>query len=322
MIINGYVFDEWVTQNSGFSKWSFAKKNGKDYFIKQLLEPIYPMDRSVMSESMIQAKEKQCLDFEMHFANYYNAINNASHGNLVRIEEFFRCDSHYYVAMEKVPSTRLTIEQISRMDTLHKYVLLRSVAYAFKCMHDAKIVHFDVKPTNIMIQETESGHFSVKVIDFDGGFFVGEPPKGDDIGGDPAYLAPETFLALIGEEVTLDEKSDIFSLGLVMHQLFTGNMPYFDKSEYDYIYEMALDKGFIEPAYGVPEDFSAVLKKMLDADPEKRPSADDLLRFFTQKVYGKEIEVKPTELPKTPIIPTTPTPTAPASGWFSTGGDL
>ncbi len=321
MIINGYVFDEWVTENSGFSKWAFAEKNGKNYFIKQLLEPIYPMDKSVMSESMLRAKEQQCLDFEAHFANFYNTINRASHGNLVRIEEFFRCDSHYYVAMERVPAAKLSLEQIARMDTLHKYVLLRSVAYAFKCMHDAKLVHFDVKPTNIMVQETESGHFSVKIIDFDGGFFVGEPPKGDDIGGDPAYLAPETFLALIGEEAQLTEKSDIFSLGLVMHQLFTGHMPYFDKSEYDYIYEMALDQGCIQPAFGIPDDFSDILKRMMDADPEKRPSADELLNFFTQKVYGRDIVINREPVHET-VIPSTPTPQKPASGWFSAGGDL
>ena len=321
MIINGYVFDEWVTENSGFSKWSFAKKNGKTYFIKQLLEPIYPMDRSVMSESMLRAKEQQCLDFETHFENYYNTINRASHGNLVRIEEFFRCDSHYYVTMEKVPSTRLSIEQIARMDTLHKYVLLRSVAYAFKCMHDAKLVHFDVKPTNIMIQETESGHFSVKIIDFDGGFFADAPPQGEDIGGDPAYLAPETFLALIGEEASLTEKSDIFSLGLVMHQLFTGNMPSFDSNEYDYIYEMALDKGYINPDPSIPADFAEVLKGMMDPDPEKRPSAEDLLSFFTKKVYGQEMDVTPKE-EVVPVVSTTPTPTAPVGGWFSSGGDL
>lgn len=48
-VINGYVIDgDLKTDNSGFSKWAFAKKNGCDYFIKEFLAPVYPVDESLL----------------------------------------------------------------------------------------------------------------------------------------------------------------------------------------------------------------------------------------------------------------------------------
>lgn len=317
MIINGYeLLTELNNKNSGFSKWAFARKNGKTYFIKELLEPIYPVDASVMSEEMRTRKERLCWDFEEKFTKFYRAINRASHGNLVRIEEFFRYDSHYYVTMEKVPSAALEVERISKLDNLTKFVLLRSVAYAFLCLHKACIAHFDVKPDNILIQETESGYYSVKIIDFDGGFFLDEPPCGEEIGGDTTYLAPETFLAMMGQEVQINEKSDIFSLGLVMHEYFTGRLPYFDKEKYDYLYEVALEKGFVMPdSDDMPPILAECIKRMLDANPEKRPSAQELMDFFTRIVYGNSFSftTPATENQKTTEIET---------DWFNSAGDL
>ena len=316
MIINGYeLLTELDNKNSGFSKWAFARKNGKTYFIKELLEPIYPFDRSAMTPEMFEKKERMCWDFEERFTKFYRAINNASHGNLVRIEEFFRCESHYYVTMEKIPSAALKVDQIASLNNLTKFVLLRSVAYAFLCLHNAHITHFDVKPNNIMIQETESGYYSVKIIDFDGGFFLDEPPHGEELGGDPTYLAPETFLAMIGEDVRLDEKSDIFSLGLVMHEFFTGDLPTYNRDEFDYLYEMALENGGVEPdKSSMPPILADCIRKMLRANPAERPSAKELLDLFTKIIYGDIIwndEIK-----------NTATETDDNAGWFVTPGDL
>ena len=316
MIINGYeLLTELDNKNSGFSKWAFARKNGKTYFIKELLEPIYPFDRSAMTPEMFEKKERMCWEFEERFTKLYRAINNASRGNLVRIEEFFRCDSHYYVTMEKIPAAALKVEQISKLNNLTKFVLLRSVAYAFLCLHNAGVAHFDVKPDNIMIQETESGYYSVKIIDFDGGFFVNDPPHGEELGGDPTYLAPETFLAMIGEDVQLNEKSDIFSLGLVMHAYFTGELPPYDRDNFDYLYEVALEQGGVEPdTTAMPAILANCIRKMLRANPAERPSAKELLGLFTKIIYGDTIE----QVEKKTI----PGGKENDPDWFSSAGDL
>ena len=74
--INGYVFEKLNNDNSGFSKWGFAVKNGKEYFIKELLNPVYPMESSVMSIEMFNKQREHCFFYETRFKNYYTAINH------------------------------------------------------------------------------------------------------------------------------------------------------------------------------------------------------------------------------------------------------
>ena len=97
MNINGYTLKaELKNANSGFSKWGFATKNGKEYFIKELINPVYPIDKSIMSEELFQQRRTFCSQYETKFKKFFGQINSASHGNLVRINEFFRSGSRYY----------------------------------------------------------------------------------------------------------------------------------------------------------------------------------------------------------------------------------
>ena len=96
-VINGYVIDgDLKTDNSGFSKWAFAKKNGCDYFIKEFLAPVYPVDESIFGPEMTARKRKICEKYENRSVSLYSTLNEASDGNLVNICEFFRCGTKYY----------------------------------------------------------------------------------------------------------------------------------------------------------------------------------------------------------------------------------
>lgn len=285
MVINGYnIIGELNNANSGFSKWGFAKKGGKEYFIKELITPVYPTDMSALSPEMFQSRVAYCREFEEKYKELYIAINSASRGNLVRIMEFFRHGSRYYVVTEKVENYSLPREVISKFSDDKKYLLLKSIAHCFRCLHNAGVVHMDVKPNNFMIKQTAGGNCIARLIDFDAGFIVGMPrEESDELGGDLTYLAPEVFLDMAGQDVEITTKADIFSLGLVFHEYFTGDMPKYDKSEYDYPYEVALDKGRLEPTMELlPEKIGELIAKMLDSDPEKRPDADMIHRALIE----------------------------------------
>ncbi len=280
MNINGYILKaELKNANSGFSKWGFATKNGKEYFVKELISPVYPIDESVMPEELFQKKREFCLQYEAKFKKFFEQINNASHGNLVRITDFFRYGSRYYLISEKVGGKAVTMEDIVASDEDKKLLLLKTAAHCFHDLHSAGIVHFDVKPSNILVKVTQKGNYAAKLIDFDSGFSKGEVLDDKDMGGDLTYLAPETFLAIYGEDVHLDEKADIFGIGLVFHEYYCGKLPYFDTNQYEYPYEAALDKGVLMPDYALmPEEIGKLISSMLDADPTKRPSAEDIIK--------------------------------------------
>lgn len=290
MVINGYTLkEELKNANSGFSKWGFGTKGKRTYFIKELITPVYPVDKSAMSEAMFQKRVNSCLQYEARFKTFFEKLNSHSHGNLVRIEDFFRCGSRYYLVSRKIEGNSASVEFISTLSEEKKRKLLISAAYCFCDLHDAGIVHFDVKPANIMVSKTKSGNYAAKVIDFDSGFMKGEKLTDEDLGGDLTYLAPETFLAMQGEDVTVDEKTDIFALGLIFHEYYGGSLPFYDKNEYVYPYEVVLDGNTLMINKSLmPGDIAALISDMLSADAEKRPSAKEIVA----RLKGKTAEEK------------------------------
>jgi len=355
MNINGYTLKgELNNENSGFSKWGFAYKDGKEYFIKELITPVYPVDKGVMSDELFASKRNFCKNFEDRYVNLYSAINNASCGNLVRIEEFFRCGSKYYLINEKISGETLPVEQIMTLPESDKLLLAKSVVYGFCCLHRWGIVHFDVKPTNILVKKTSGGKYVGKIIDFDAGFSQNEVRDDVELGGDLTYLAPETFLAIRGDDVKIGEKADIYSLGLVLHEYFSGHLPTFDRKEYEYPFEAVLDGGDITIASShMPEEVADIITKMINPDPDSRPSADEILRVLKTLAGDTEITVPPVTDPdyvpvntggsrliinmKTSSRPvddggisipvssgssSAPVGVAPSGEWFSSAGDL
>jgi|GEM_PF-2345482 len=292
MTINGYKLkSELQNANSGFSKWAFATKNGREYFIKELINPVYPVDRSAMSPTDFEARRNFCREYEETNARYFDRLNRSSRGNLVRIVEFFRSGSRYYLINEKVTGENLTMDQISMLPEYQKLLLLKTAAGCFRDLHAGGIVHFDVKPNNIIIKRTKKGNYTAKLIDFDSGFIKGEYLERDELGGDLTYLAPETFLAMYGEDIQPDEKSDIFALGLVFHEYYCGTLPYFDANEYEYPYESILDKGTLGLNKSrMPEGLFLLIASMLNADPKQRPSAQQIVSEIS-KLMGASGEL-------------------------------
>ena len=284
MIINDYeLTSELTNANSGFSKGGFAVKNGREYFIKELISPVYPIDEGVLSEKLIERRRGFCLDFEERSKRLYQKINSASRGNLVRIEEFFRCDSRYYLVTEKISNAK-SFMSVCSMPEKQKHLVLKSMAFAFYCLHKSGVVHCDVKPSNILVNSIDGINYTAKLIDFDAAGIENEMQKDIEPGGDLTYLSPETFLQMIGEGDGITAKSDIFSLGLVYYQFFAGELPPFNKNKYDYPYEAVLDGCRLPPSPKIPVPLRKIILRMIDVNPMRRPTAFELYRALSPPV--------------------------------------
>ena len=133
-------------------------------------------------------------------------------------------DGRYYVAMEFVPGQTLG-EMIQRQEVFEWHEAARLVlqlANAVAKLHERGVVHADIKPDNLMVWRTEDGLVRVKIIDFGLARSMTAEDPGSSIfgtaaGGTPRYMAPE-----IAQGQPASFQSDVYSLGVVLYELLTG----------------------------------------------------------------------------------------------------
>ena len=272
-----------TNQNSGFSVWGFARREGNDYFVKQFLNPIYPDKDQVSSPERIAKKIKQCKKFEQEKTELYRAINDCSDGNAMRVQEFFRVGSHYYTATKKLRGLPLEIDMIANMKLDTKRALCATIAHAVSSFHNGRVVHADLKHSNIMYVHSSGGKLTAKVIDFDSSFLETTPPApGEEIVGDQVYFSPEACLSVWGEEIPLTCKMDVFSLGVLFHQYMTGDVPGHSENFY-YPGEAVANGEILKVSETIPEFYRNLIQSMLEFDPAKRPSAFQVFCGFSQR---------------------------------------
>lgn len=309
-IMNGYeLLEPFKNKNAGFSRWTYAIKDNKEYFLKEFLNPVYPREKSISSDLRKRCM-RDCEEYQLKKKHLYEEVNNVSDGNLVRIFEFFRCDSHYYISTEKIQECKSSFKDIAEKSLEDRILLCKTVAHSVKKLHQAHIVHADIKDSNILIKQTETGKLIGKIIDYDCSFFEDDPPQDEDeLGGDQVYLAPEACQFICGDSVKLTCKMDVFALGILFHQYLTGVMPIFDTDEYKYIFEVVLEEQPVQVSDALTLELQKMLTGMLEKDPEKRLSIEEVYEILEKLSADSEKEeagnVEKSE-----------------KNWFFNGGDL
>jgi len=299
-VINGYtVLQPFSTAGGGQCMWTFARKDGIDYFLKQFLAPTYPTLDSPGSATTKQRKLRQCEAFEAHHRRLTEALKPlvGDGGNLVATKAFFRFGAKYYKVTEKIDTASVDIEHIASSPIEQRVLILKTVAHSLRTLHRLSIVHGDLKPPNLLIKQTPSGVFTAKLIDFDNSYIAGEPPDvREDLVGDVVYYSPEMARYvnnLPGSDARdLTTKSDIFALGVVYAQYLSGGLPLSKSGSYRYPW-LAVEEGAILEVRmpGVPRHLTSLVGAMLAREPANRPTIEE--------VYGAlKVQAPPIPVPK------------------------
>jgi tRNA A-37 threonylcarbamoyl transferase component Bud32 len=190
-----------------------------------------------------------------------------SHPNVCRVFDIGEVDGTPFISMEYVDGEDLAslLTRIGRLPSDKALEAARKLCAGLSAAHDRGVIHRDLKPQNIMINKRGD----VVIMDF-GLAAIADQLSGPEVrNGTPAYMAPEQ---LRGAGVT--QASDIYALGLVLYELFTGKQPYDAKTLQHLIdlQESARLTSMTSIATDVDPAVERIIRRCLDPDPLKRPA--------------------------------------------------
>ena len=164
------------------------------------------------------------------FLREYDLVSRLEHPNIARIYDLGVADDHVYIAMEYFPGGDLRSRMREAMPWAEALGYLRQLAAALGALHAIGVLHRDVKPGNVLLRDDAS----VAFIDFGLARQLGLESDITGTGaifGTPHYMSPEQ-----GHGLPLDERSDLYSLGVVLHEMLTGQKPFVADSPLAVIY--------------------------------------------------------------------------------------
>jgi hypothetical protein len=181
------------------------------------------------------------------FRNEVRIARQISHPNVCRVYDIGETEGSTYLSMEYVDGEDLAslLRRIGRLPQDKALEIARQLCAGLAAAHDKGVLHRDLKPGNIMLD----GQGQLRITDFGLAGVAGEVK--DIRSGTPGYMAPEQRS---GQEVTA--RSDIYALGVVLHEVFTGKRPSADSSHPDLAVEV-----------------DRVIRRCLAEDPAKRPAS-------------------------------------------------
>ncbi len=232
-----------------------------DQFVLKFLNPHVASD-----ENMIQRF--------LHELRYARKI---THENVIRIYDLVTFGQTYAISMEYFPSHSLADELrkdglMERRRGLH---ILGEICKGMARAQEVNVVHRDLKPANILINDEDI----VKIVDFG---LAAAASKSDSrltksgiLVGTPTYMAPEQVRGR-----TIDSRTDIYTLGVIMYELFSGQAPYTGEESMAILFQHV--EGKAKPPREVnpdiPESLEAIIVKAMAVDPDQRFQTFDELR--------------------------------------------
>ncbi|HYL38124.1 MAG TPA: serine/threonine-protein kinase [Bryobacteraceae bacterium] len=187
-----------------------------------------------------------------------------SHPNVCRVYDIGEAEGSAFISMEYVDGEDLggLLRRIGRLPSDKATEIARKLCAGLAAAHAKGVLHRDLKPANIMID----GRGQVIIMDFGLAALADQVAGAEVRNGTPAYMAPEQ---LAGKEVS--ERSDIYALGLVLHEIFTGQ-PAFKTTD-----GKTVDRSTLPSISSIVRDVDPVIEKAiarcLDPEPVKRPQS-------------------------------------------------
>jgi len=239
----------------------------RDQFILKFLNPHFAADSEMIKR----------------FTQELRYARKVTHENIIRIYDLVNHDDSYAISMEYFPSHSLAdeLKNDARIPIKRGVTLLDEIFSGLSAAEQVNVVHRDLKPSNILINENDI----VKIVDFGLAAAASSADsrltKTGILVGTPTYMAPEQV-----KGKTIDSKTDIYSMGIIMYEMFTGTAPYKAEGSLAIMYQHV--EGKAKPPRELNPDIPLVLQKLIQkamaTDPDDRFSSFKELRHELHSV--------------------------------------
>ena len=211
--------------------------------------------------------EKEKEEYKLRFYQEAKAAGRLNHPNIITIHDLGRKGDMAYIAMELMegPELQSIVAENQSLTIGEKLDVAFQVAEGLAYAHEHGVVHRDIKPSNIMVLRG----MHVKIADF--GIAKIESSlwrtQIDQIIGSPLYMSPEQI-----QSHPIDPRSDIFSFGIVLYQMLTGQLPFNGESVNSVMYQIINEEpqkpSSLNPE--IPDMLDHIIAKCLAKKPEDR----------------------------------------------------
>jgi eukaryotic-like serine/threonine-protein kinase len=208
------------------------------------------------------------------------------HPNAVRVDDIDEAeDGRPFIVMEYIEgrSLKSIIYEEGAMPVPRVCSISKQVAAALEAAHQLGMIHRDIKPENIVLLGL-APHEQAKVLDFgiakikEARFKEGAGHTLTGVGvvvGTPQYMSPEQAMGKRGDE--LDGRSDLYSLGVVMYQMLSGELPFRADTTMEmliaHMQKPPMPLGQAHPQLQIPEAMSSLVMRLLEKSPDLRPAS-------------------------------------------------
>jgi DNA-binding NarL/FixJ family response regulator len=216
------------------------------------------------------------------FLREYQIAAAIVHPNVARVHDFGVADDHAFIAMEYFPLGDLRGRIKKGIVAIRALAFMRQMAEALKVLHAAGVLHRDLKPGNVMLRD----ELSVALIDYGLAKHIeldAAITNSGEIFGTPYYMSPEQ-----GHGRDTDERSDIYSLGIIFFEMLMRRKPYLAGTPMQVIYKHAHEP--LPELRPELKRFEALLYGCIAKDPKRRFADADELLDATRELERDELE--------------------------------
>jgi eukaryotic-like serine/threonine-protein kinase len=251
---------------------------------------IHEKDGQRAAVKVLAAHLADDFNFRERFKSEVETLKKLLHPNIVRLFGYGEEDGHLYYVMELVDGRSLQDEiAAGRRFTWREVVRIGvDVAKALKHAHDRGVIHRDLKPANLLIDPQDH----TKLTDFGIAKLYGGTSITSDGGviGTADYMSPEQAE---GKQIT--SRSDLYSLGSVLHALLAGRPPFSGKTVLDVMRQLRDEKPIPirRLCPDAPEELETIILQLLEKDPQKRiPTAIALANRLKAMEHALSLETR------------------------------